>query len=178
MRKSERRSQLRFALTFVAVAATLFALYSFPYQESGISERWFRAYLAGYARLAGTVLAVFDPQVKVEGTVIDGRFTLNIVKSCDAMEASLLFVAAILAWPGRWRRKALAIGVGVGGLALLNVARICSLYAVGVHLPSTFELFHIEVWPSLLILATIANFVFWARWLRRAPGAAAVPEAA
>jgi len=173
-----RRAQLRFALTFLLAAGALFAIYSFPYQENGISESWFHRYLAGYAQLAGSVLGLFDGQVHVEGTVIDGRFSLNIVKSCDAMEASLLFLAAIVAWPGAWRRKILAAAVGLVALTLLNVVRICSLYAVGIHFPRAFELLHVEIWPLLLILATIGNFIVWARWMRPGPVADAPPEAA
>lgn len=172
------RPQLRFALIFLVAAGALFAIYSFPYQENGISEHWFHRYLAGYARLAGGVLGLFDRQVHVEGTVIDGRFSLNIVKSCDAMEASLLFLAAIVAWPGRWRRKILAAAVGLVALTLLNVVRICTLYAVGIHFPRAFEPLHVEIWPLLLILATIGNFIVWARWMRPGPAADAPPEAA
>ncbi len=173
--RSQNRSQVRFALTFIVVAIVLFSLYSFPYQERGISEHWFHSYLSGYAHLAGSVLWVFDRAVQVKGTVIDGRFSLNIVKSCDAMEANLLFLAAITAWPARWRRKLVAATVGVSMLVVVNVIRICSLYAVGIHFPSAFEFFHIELWPLLIIGAAIADFLGWAIWMRP-PAAAATQE--
>jgi exosortase/archaeosortase family protein len=162
-------------VTFVVVAAALFALYAFPYAETGISERWFHAYLRGYARLAGAVIWLFDRQVTVADSVISGRYALTVVKTCDAMEANLLLIAAIIAWPlpasrplrQIWWRKPAAILVGVAALVAVNVARICSLYFIGVHAPSAFELVHVELWPLLLIAIALAEFVLCTIWLSR-----------
>jgi exosortase/archaeosortase family protein len=126
---------------------------------------------------------LFDPRVVVQGNVVTGRYALSIVKTCDAMEANLLFLAAVLAFPAapapvkrRWPRKLLAALAGIAAISALNVARICSLYAVGIYYPSAFELFHIEVWPLLLIGAAAALFAVAARWLSRpAPPGAVTP---
>jgi exosortase/archaeosortase family protein len=170
------RAAARFAVTFAALAAVLFALYAFPWAEHGISERLLRGYLAGYARVAGGILGIFDPRVVVAGNVVTGRTALAIVKTCDAMEANLLFLAAVLAFPAapgaalrRWPRKLLAALIGIVAISALNVVRICSLYAVGVYFPSAFELLHVEVWPLLLIAAAAAIFAAAARFLSRPP---------
>ena len=170
------RPSLRFALTFAGLAALLFAAYAFPYREHGISEGWLHGYLRGYARVAGGILSLFDSRVAVEGNVVTGRYALSIVKTCDAMEANLLFLAAVLAFPAapspakrRWPRKLIAALVGMAAISTLNVARICSLYAVGVYFPAAFELFHVELWPLLLIATAAALFAAAARWLSRAP---------
>jgi exosortase H (IPTLxxWG-CTERM-specific) len=155
--KSRRGPQLRFVLTFVAAAAVLFSLYSFPYAENGISETWFQGYLRAYARLAGSILSIFDGQVDVAGTVIGGRYWLRIVKTCDAMEANLLFLAAVFAFPARWSRKAVAALLGIVVLVGVNVIRICSLYFIGLYLPARFELFHAELWPLLLIVFSLGK---------------------
>jgi exosortase H (IPTLxxWG-CTERM-specific) len=170
-----RRSQIRFAVIFLIVAAVLFVAYSFPYQENGISERWFQRYLSAYARLAGFVLGFFDRQVSVAGNVISGHMSLKIVKSCDAMEANLLFVAAVAAWPARWHRKLVAGAVGLVVLVVVNVVRICSLYFVGARFPAAFEFLHIDLWPFLIIVVAIAQFVGWAVWMQRVPAVKAAP---
>ena len=171
-----RRAAVRFAVTFAVLAAVLFALYAFPYAEHGISERLLRGYLNGYARVAGGILAIFDSRVVVDGNVVSGRAAVSIVKTCDAMEANLLFLAAVLAFPAapgaalrRWPRKLLAALIGMVAISALNVVRICSLYAVGVYFPSAFELLHVEVWPLLLIIAAAAIFAAAARFLSRPP---------
>ena len=159
--------QLRFALRFAAVAAALFSIYAYPYPEHGRAERWFGSYLHAYARLGGAVISVFDRTATVTGNVIAGRFSLSIVKTCDAMEANLLFIAAVVAFPGRWTRRLVAAAAGVAALVVLNVTRICSLYFVGVHAPSAFELLHIEIWPLLLVVAAAIDFGLCAWWMAR-----------
>jgi exosortase H (IPTLxxWG-CTERM-specific) len=171
-----RRGQLRFALTFVVVAGVLFAAYAFPYAENGISERWFETYLRWYARLAGGVLGIFDGRVEVAGAVITGRYSLRIVKTCDAMEANLLFIAAIVAFPARWSKKLVAGAVGLVLLVAVNIVRICSLYFIGIYAAPRFELFHFEIWPLLLVAAAAAEFALLATWMQRPRAVAPIAD--
>ena len=163
----------RFVLSFVAIAAGLFSIYCFPYAENGFSERVFGAYLGVYAKLAGSVLSIFDPHVVVSGPNIVGRFSLEIAKNCDAMEANILLLAAVLAFPSRWGHRFAAAGAGLALLVFANIVRICSLYYVGIYFPSSFELMHLEVWPLLLIAFAAAEFVVLTGWLRRSEGTVA-----
>jgi len=160
--------RVRFAITFVVIAGLLFSVYTFPYAENGIREGWFAAYLRGYARLSGHVLALFDPSVTVLGQDIVGRYNLSIVKNCDAMEANILFVSAVLAFPSSVRARLVGVGVGLPVLVTLNVLRICTLYFVGLLLPGAFEFFHLELWPLLIVAAGVAAFLLWATWALRA----------
>jgi exosortase/archaeosortase family protein len=157
----------RFALRFALIAGAFFAVYCFPYAEHGISERWFDRYLSAYASMAGGVLSVFEPSVHVSGTNIIGRIPLQIVKNCDAIEINVLFVAAVLAFPGLTRRRVVAAAAGVVLLVVANVARLCSLYYVGIYAPSSFEFFHLELWPLVLVILAAVNFLLWASWLQR-----------
>lgn len=169
------RSRRRFALRFSAFAACLFAAYTFPYREAGLSEAWFERYLAWYARLAGSALAWLESvfgsqaQVEVQGAVIGGRYPLEIVKNCDAIEINILFAAAVLAFPASLRQRAWGLALGLPALVLLNVLRICTLYFIGVHAPERFEVFHVEVWPLCLVAATTLLFLGYASWTQRNP---------
>jgi exosortase/archaeosortase family protein len=159
---------LRFALTFTAIAAALFCLYFFPYAENGGSEAWLSAYLERYTHFVAAVLRVVEPGISVTHTQIQGRFSMTIVRSCDAMEANILFGAAVLALPGAWWRKAVALPVGLFALVAFNVLRLCSLYYIGVYFPSHFEFAHLDLWPLLIIGFAAADFMVCASWLRRA----------
>lgn len=152
-------SLARHALHFVLIAGALFALYSFPYAESGISERFMQRYLSGYAELVGLVLGWFEPGVRVDGNTVLGTASLQIVKSCDAMEANILFAAAVLAFPAPTKRKLVALVVGVLAITVVNVIRISALYYVLVQRPRSFEFWHLELWP-LLMIATSASLFF------------------
>jgi exosortase/archaeosortase family protein len=159
----------RFALTFAAIAAVLFGLYYFPYRENGLSEEWATVHLVSYAHVVGAVLRVVEPGIVVSRNEILGRFGMSIVKSCDAMEANMLFVAAMLALPAVWWRKGAALLAGLAALVAFNIVRLCSLYYVGVYLPSLFEVMHIDVWPILMIAFTVLDFYVCTRWIDREP---------
>ena len=162
----------RFMLTYALIAAVLFSLYCFPFEFFGVTGDWLSPYLAAYARLAGACLHVFEPTLVVVGNTIVGRFSLEIIRSCDAIEVNLLFASAVLAFPAPLARKASALVVGLAALVALNILRICSLYYVGVYAPTAFERLHLEVWPLLLIGAATLAFFLGARWLGRVPSEA------
>jgi exosortase/archaeosortase family protein len=167
-----RRARLRFAAVFAAVGGSLLTLYSFPYAEHGLREDWFAGYLAFYARLAGLVLRVFDSGVRVVGNDIVGRTSLTVAKNCDAMDVSLLFAAAVVAFPARWSRRLVGIAAGVAALTVINVLRIASLYFIDLRWPSAFETIHAEVWPLAIVALAAGAFLAWSRWAQ-----APAPEA-
>jgi exosortase H (IPTLxxWG-CTERM-specific) len=158
--------RVRFAIGFVLIAGVLFAVYTFPYAESGVSETFFTSYLSAYARLAGHVLAPFDPSIVVRGQDIVGRYSLRIVKNCDAMEVNILFVSAVLAFPLPLRHRVIGVCLGIPALVAVNVLRICALYFIGLRSPETFEFFHLEVWPFVLVATGVGAFLAWAEWAR------------
>jgi len=158
------RPQVRFVVVFLAISVFLFSVYSFPYSEGSWARHWSDAYLRAYAHLAGWVLSIFERGIVLSGQNIVGRYSLRIIRGCDAVDAQILLVAAVLASPlhsWRWR-----IGGAIAGALLVlvaNVARICSLYYIGLFLPSYFDLFHHEVWPLVLIAFAGGVFVLWSR---------------
>jgi exosortase/archaeosortase family protein len=155
----------RFALRYAAIAGGLFCVYCFPYEYVGISERPFAAYLGVYAKLVGAVLALFGESVLVSGTRIDGRFPLEIVKNCDAIEVMILFSGAMLAIDAALGRRVRAVAVGLLAIVALNVARIVSLYYVGVHARGAFESMHEEVFPLVLVALAALLFVVFSNRL-------------
>jgi exosortase/archaeosortase family protein len=162
-----RRARLRFAGVFVVVGGALLTLYSFPYAEHGVRETWFASYLALYAQLAGLVLRIFDSGVRVVGNDLVGRVSLTVAKNCDAMDVSLLFTAAVVAFPARWSRRLAGIALGVLGLTIVNVLRIASLYYVDLRWPSAFETIHAEVWPLAIVAIAAGAFLAWSRWAQQ-----------
>jgi exosortase/archaeosortase family protein len=162
-----RRARFRFIAVFSVVALVLLAAYSFPYAAYGIRETWFARYLSAYARIAGAVLRLGDPTVRVMNDELVGRISLTVAKNCDAMDVNILFGAAILAFPARWRRRAVGLGVGILLLVVANVIRIVSLYSVGVHWPRAFDVVHAEVWPLMMVALAVGTFIAWTRWVGR-----------
>lgn len=127
----------------------------------------FERFLSGYARAAGALLHAIDPTVSVSGNQISGRFPLAIVRDCDAMQVNILFVSAVAAFPSGLGRRLAGASVGVALLVLANLARIVSLYVIGVASPDSFELAHREVWPLVLMAVALAIFLGFTRSERR-----------
>jgi exosortase/archaeosortase family protein len=155
----------RFAITYLALAAVLFSIYGFPFELFGARNDWLAPYLAGYARLAGGVLSLFEKGVSVSGSRIDGRFSLQIVRNCDAIEVNILFVCAVLAFPAPLVRRLIVMLLGLLCLVIANVLRICALYFIGVHYPDWFRVTHEEVLPLALIAGAALLFIYSARHL-------------
>jgi|HubBroStandDraft_1064217.scaffolds.fasta_scaffold94802_2 exosortase/archaeosortase family protein len=158
-----RRASWAYVVRFGVIAGVLLSFYYFPYDEHGVAAALLRRYLAIYARLAGAALFVFDRGVHVSGTHILGRFNLDFAMNCDAMDVYVLFSAAVLSVPSSWRSRLLGLGLGLLVLVAINVARIVSLYWVGVHFPLLFDFCHVDLWPIVIIASTCAGFLIWAR---------------
>jgi exosortase H (IPTLxxWG-CTERM-specific) len=100
--------------------------------------------------------------VWVVGTVMRSpRFALDVQNGCNGVEAAILLAAAILAFPATLRSRAIGLLAGVVAIQLLNVVRLSSLFWLGEHYRQVFDLFHVGVWQSLVILAAISFFVLW-----------------
>src|SRR5437868_1523664 len=70
--------QLSYGVRFIALAAPLSLFYAYP-REDGAIHDLIRSYLAAYASVAGHVIALFDPTVRVSGSQILGAYSLEIV---------------------------------------------------------------------------------------------------
>lgn len=162
------RPARRFIAVFALSAAVLLALYYAPSAPGSAPSRWLTGYLDGYASVAGFCLRLADRTVTVQGNDILGRHALTVAKTCDAMDVTILFVCAALAWPGPWRRRLAAAAAGAAALFVVNVVRICSLYYVGIYFPGSFGLVHLELWPMGVLAAGVLLFLVAARWMGRA----------
>ncbi len=144
---------------FLLMAAVFFTIYYFPSAHSGL----FRAYLAAYAQLAGWAISWFDPTVEVRGTQIAGQMTLEFAENCDASAVGILITSAILAFPASWRQRILRLVATLVGLVVVNVVRIVTLYFIGANFPSRFDLFHMQIWPFMIVALAAGGFALWAR---------------
>jgi exosortase/archaeosortase family protein len=159
-----RSERVRFVVAFTLLAGSLLAFYYFPRAPDDTVERWTALYLRAYTHVVSWPIRIFDPHVSAHGNLIAGRFSMQIVKSCDAMEANILFAAAVLAFSGPWLRKVVALFLGLAALLALNLVRLFVLYWVGALAPSAFDFLHLDVWPLLMVVFAVIAFVLSVRW--------------
>ncbi len=102
--------------------------------------------------------------------VQSSRFGMEVERGCDAVEPTILFLAAVLASPVAFRAR--LIGMVVGGLALavMNVVRLLTLFLTGIYWQTAFEIMHVDVWQAIFVFLAILFWVLWALWaLQRKP---------
>ena len=161
---------LRFFVTFIVLLAALFGLELTPIAQKYFVIPWTDILAAISARL----VTVFDPAVTASGNVLQsGRgFAVSIEAGCNGVEATLVLVAAMLAFPAPLRRKLTGLAVGILAVQGLNVIRVISLFYLGQWNYRVFEWAHLYVWQALIMLDVL---VVWLIWVRLLPASDASP---
>jgi exosortase/archaeosortase family protein len=94
-----------------------------------------------------------------------------VTLECSGTDALALCLAAILACPVPWRARLAGATGGIALILALNTLRIATLGRASAS-PTLFQALHLQVWPTILILA-ISGYVFaWMRGTLEARGRA------
>jgi exosortase H (IPTLxxWG-CTERM-specific) len=165
---------VRFFLGFLVLQGLLFGLELTPWAQHWFVVPWTGA----LATLSADLVQWFDPGVLAEGNVLQSArngFAVSIEAGCNGVEATIVLVAAMLAFPAPWRRKLVGLTVGIAAVQGLNVIRVISLFYLGQWSFDVFEFAHRYVWQALIMLDVLIVWLLWVRTLPRAtPQPAAV----
>ena len=161
----------RFVLVFIVSLIVLFTLELLqPVQMHVIGP-----FTAGVAHVSAWLMQLFDSNVIARNNDILSARTgggIEIVAGCNGVEAVLILVCAILAFPSPWKHKLVGIGIGFFAIQSLNVVRIISLFYLHEWNQVWFNWFHLYLWQALIILDALVFWLIWLRWLPRAPASA------
>ena len=156
----------RFVARYVAVLVGLFAVAAWQ----PVDDRLVDPYTTFVAHESAVALRVLGEDVRVDGQVLSSpRFAVTIYNGCNGLEAILVFVAGVLAFPASWRARLLGVVLGVVAVQLLNIVRVVSLYYVGVWRPEWFTTAHVLVWQTVVILFAVVLWLFWVQRHALAP---------
>ena len=156
---------LRFFLLFVVLLAALFGLELTPWVQDWFVVPWTNA----LARISTWIVTLFDGNVVATGKVMRSNangFAVSIEAGCNGVEATLVLLAAILAFPAPWTHKAVGLVIGILAVQLLNILRVISLFYLGQWNYEVVEWAHLYVWQALIMLDVL---VVWLIWVRRVP---------
>jgi exosortase H (IPTLxxWG-CTERM-specific) len=162
---------VRFFVGFLGLQALLFGLELTPWVQQWFVVPWTDT----LAALSAGLVKVFDPDVIATGNVLQSArngFAVAIESGCNGVEASIVLVAAMLAFPAPWRRKLLGLAVGILAVQGLNVVRVISLFYLGQWSVDVFDFAHQYVWQALIMLDVLIVWLLWVRTLPRAAPAA------
>jgi exosortase H (IPTLxxWG-CTERM-specific) len=153
-----KRGQVVFLVKFFVVLVGLYLLIAW----NPVNDHVVVPITEGIARTSGVLLRAMGQDVAVSGsTVSSTRFGVNINNGCNGLEAIILLVAAIGAFPAPMRARLLGLLATAAGVQLLNQVRIISLYLIGAYRPSLFATFHTAIWQVVVVLAAIMMFLLW-----------------
>lgn len=122
------------------------------------------------ASLSVWLITPFDESVVAYGRVIrDGvdGFAVSIESGCNGVEATIVLIAAVLAFPANWRQRSMAIGWGFLAIQVANLLRIISLFYLGQWNLEVFSWIHLYLWPVLIMLDVLVVFIIYLRYISR-----------
>jgi exosortase H (IPTLxxWG-CTERM-specific) len=153
------RREIVFLTLFLVLLGGSFTLISVNWVNDHVIE----PFTAGIAQVSGAVLDLIGQNVTMQGTVIrNSRFAVNIRNGCNGVEAMLIFLAAVLAFPASWRSRLLGLGLGILVIQVVNLIRVVALFLTGIYFPKLFDASHTVVWQTLVILSGVLLWIFWA----------------
>lgn len=153
----------RKAFRFLVVFALTFAACYFVFGiVPGVRLGLIQPYTHFLASAVAAVINVFGAgATTIDSQVLSPRFSLSIAMGCDAVEASSLFLAGVLAYPTSWRARLIGFAFGIPLIHAINLARLVGLYYAGVYLPSVVEELHVYVAQTIVILLSTAILILW-----------------
>ncbi len=114
-------------------------------------------------RATALVLRGIHEPIDVAGTVIrtSSRFALDVHNGCNGVEAMMLLASAMIAFPATFRSRLAGLLVTSSAIQILNLLRVSSLVWLGEHHHDVFDVVHVAVWQTIVILAAVSMFVLW-----------------
>jgi len=165
-------AQKKFLARFAAFLVGFYALVAIrPVNDAVVVP-----FTALLVKVSAGILGLIGERVVTDGTVIRSPlFAVDVKNGCNGIEATLLLVAAMLAFPAPARARARGLVVGLVAIQGVNLVRVVSLFWLGAHRRDVFDLFHAAVWQTILILLAVGIFLAWGKRLRGGGAAEARP---
>jgi len=162
----------RFFILFVVILVGLFAAELTQPVQRAVVLPW----TEGLARLSAGLITLFDSNVAASGKILQSTtngFAISIEAGCNGIEAAIVLIAAMLAFPAPWTYRLIGILAGLAAVQLLNVVRVISLFYIGQWSMQAFEWAHFYVWQALIMLDVL---IVWLIWIRKLPRRPSLPD--
>jgi exosortase H (IPTLxxWG-CTERM-specific) len=160
---------IRFFVLFLVLQAVLFGAELTPWAQRFFVEPWTNQ----LASISAGLVTLADPNVTAIGKVLrstQNGFAVSIEAGCNGVEATIVLLAAVLAFPAPWKNKLFGLLAGVVAVQGLNIVRVISLFYLGQWDIRVFEWAHLYVWQALIMLDVLIVWLVWVRTLPQPPG--------
>ncbi|NCA69135.1 MAG: exosortase H [Sphingobacteriia bacterium] len=160
-------------LSFIAKFLGLLLVLSFIYNLPSVSAALIEPWNLILAQAAFGVMQLIDADVRLSGNVIStlaGANAVSVESDCNGVEATLLLLCAVVAFPASWKERLIGLAVGLFLVQGLNLVRIVSLFYLGQWNMAVFDWTHKYLWPIILIVVALLAFAWWIRSVVDATG--------
>lgn len=160
------RSIKGFFLIFIGLELILFGLNMLSWVQQHLVLPWTSA----LASMCAHLVTWFDAHAAAAGKVLwntNNGFGVSIEAGCNGIEAYIVLVAAVLAFPARWHQKLVGLGAGFIAVQGLNVLRVISLFYLGQWNRAVFDFAHEYLWQALIMLDVLLFWLLWIRWCQK-----------
>ena len=155
---------LRFFLVFLVIQGILFTAELTPPAQRFVIV----PFTEGVASVSAWLIKLFDAGVISHGKVIqdlETGFAVSIEAGCNGIEATIVLLAALIAFPAPWCSRLWGLLVGFLTIQGLNILRIISLFYIGQWNMKVFEWAHLYIWQALIMLDVLIIFLIWLSYL-------------
>jgi len=155
---------IRFVVLFLVILVSLFLLEIYePVRQAVVLP-----FTGLLATVSSWIVQLFDANVHAYGDIIQDTKTMaaiQIAPGCNGVEAMIILLAAIVAFPSSIWYKIKGLFFGFLAIQSLNLVRIISLFYLLQWNQTWFEWFHLYLWQALIILDALIVWLVWLRYL-------------
>jgi len=102
--------------------------------------------------------------------IMSGGFAVEVSPACSGAVPSMIYLAAVFAYPTSFRAKMPGAGLGVSIIQSVNLVRVVALFLIGLFFNEYFHDTHVYVAQALVVAIAVATWLFWAGRFADAPG--------
>lgn len=155
---------IRFVVLFLVILVSLFLLEIYePVRQAVVLP-----FTGLLATISSWIVQLFDSNVHAYGDIIQdtkSMAAIQIAPGCNGVEAMIILLAAIVAFPSSIWYKIKGLFFGFLAIQSLNLVRIISLFYLLQWNQTWFEWFHLYLWQALIILDALIVWLIWLRYL-------------
>lgn len=165
---------IRFFLIFLLLLPALMVL-----ELTNPAQQWLvLPWTSLLTRISAFLLSLFDPGVLSYGKVLMDAKTgigVSVEAGCNGIEACLILIAAMVAYPADWKMKLVGLLAGSLAVQVVNVLRVVSLFYLARWDKEFFEFAHLYLWQALIMIDVLVVWLVWIRLVAKQASEASPP---
>jgi exosortase H (IPTLxxWG-CTERM-specific) len=153
----------RFFLLFLGLQLLLFGLELLQPVQHYLVLPWTTL----LAQACALLVTLFDANAAAVGKVLwnpASGFGVSIEPGCNGVEACIILIAAMVAFPASWQHKLRGIAWGLLAVQGLNLIRVISLFYLGQWNDTAFRVAHEYLWQGLIMVDVLVVWLVWVRY--------------